>query len=318
LATLALQVSPTAGSAYFKEYLEVAGAELQQVLGDVPLRFRRVGPLDFIELDADGLDREQLLRLSFAQGLYEVDGEQLRPLDLTPRYRLHEDFVFGSKYRGKTSEQLTQLLINVGLSALGGGSGKPRKLLDPMCGRGTTLLWAMRYGMVARGIEQDARALADLRASIRKWCKLHRQKHRLSEGSVGRASRDDTGRFLEFDAADTNLRIVIGDTGDTAELLGGERFDLLVSDLPYGVQHRTTRGSRNPLSVIEQSLPSWLRCLKDDGVIVLAFNSYQPRRDALVKVFEAAGLEAGAFSARHRMSESIVRDVAVFTRPRSG
>ncbi len=310
---IALQISPEAKGAYFADYLTVARQELKQVFGEIPATYSKVGPLEFFELEADGLDLNKLLYLSFAQGLYAIEGTLLRPLDLRAEYHLHEDFVFGSKFKGKTNERLTQMLINVGLAAINAKSGKGLKLLDPLCGRATTLLWAMRYGLKSRGIEQDANALVDIHRNLKKWTKLHRQKHKLSEGFTGAPHKMSLGKFLDFSAEECTMRVVVGEARNADQILKEEKFDLMISDLPYGVQHVTTANTRNPLAVIEQCVKPWKKCLKKTGAIVLAFNCNNPKRDALIEVFEQSGFEAQPFSAEHRMSESIVRDVVIFT-----
>ncbi len=310
MSRLAIQISPEAKSAYFADYLSVARAELAALFGDIPFNHRAIGPLEFFELEGEAIDREKLLRLSFAQGLYAVEGELLRPLEQRADFRLHEDFVFGSKFKGKTNERLTQMLINVGLAATGAETGEGIKLLDPMCGRATTLLWALRYGITARGVEQEPKALADIQRNLKKWSKLHRQKHKLTEGPLG--DRKSKARFLDFSAEGTAMRVVTGDARQADQLYKKEKFDLLISDLPYGVQHFTTEKTRNPLAVLEQCVAPWKACLKKGGVMVLAYNRNNPKRDALIGLFEEGGLVAAPFHAEHRMSESIVRDVIIF------
>ena len=91
--------------------------------------------------------------------------------------------------------------------------------------------------------------------------------------------------------------------------------EINVTDLPYGVQHFTTEKTRNPLEVIRACAPGWVECLRPGGVMVLAFNHYQPKRPQLQRVFEEQGLEAQPFSAPHRMSEAILRDVLVMQKP---
>lgn len=309
---IAIQISPEAKAAYFADYLSVARSELIEVLGEISPAHRKIGPLEFFELEPGNHDLAKILRLSFAQGLYAIEDELLRPLDATPDFRLHADFVFGSKFRGKTNERLTQMLINVGLAAVGANAPDDVKLLDPMCGRATTLLWAMRYGITARGIEQDPGALADIHRHLKKWCKLHRQKHKLSQGFVGPANKQGLGKFLEFSAAESTMKVITGDARTANQLLNNEKFDLIISDLPYGVQHFTTGKTRNPLTVIEQCIEAWKNSLKKSGAIVLAYNRNNPRRNILIDVFAKSGLEARPFSAEHRMSESIVRDVVIF------
>ena len=126
------------------------------------------------------------------------------------------------------------------------------------------------------------------------------------------SSKKGAGRFLDFSTDHCNMRIVVGDARHADSIFSKEKFDLLVSDLPYGVQHFTAAHSRNPLTVVGQCVESWRNCLKKGGAIVLAFNSYNPKRSALIEVFERGGLKAEQFSAEHRMSESIVRDIVIF------
>lgn len=167
--TFAIQISPGAKSAYFKDYIDVAQQELRFVFKDLDFQHQRIGPLDFFLVKAQEDQLPKLARLSFVQGCYRIHNNHLEPLAQEGEFHLHEDFVFGSKYKGKTSETLTQLLINVGLAAIGNPAAKKVKLLDPMCGRGTTLFWAARYGMKAKGIEQDPKALDDIRRNFKKW-----------------------------------------------------------------------------------------------------------------------------------------------------
>jgi hypothetical protein len=49
--------------------------------------------------------------------------------------------------------------------------------------------------------------------------------------------------------------------------------------------------------------------------MVLVFNSLQPKRAELCSLFVEQGLVLQDFSAPHRMSESILRDLLVFTKP---
>jgi len=172
----------------------------------------------------------------------------------------------------------------------------------------------MRYGMKAKGIEQDAGALADIRQTVKKWCKVHRQKHEWKEGFTGKANKQDQGKFIDFAVNDASMRVIAGDSTEACHLLNRETFHLLVTDLPYGVQHFTTDKTRNPLATLKACAPAWRDSLKPAGVMVLAFNRYLPRREELIGVFTEHGMQALAFSAPHRMSESIVRDVVVLKR----
>lgn len=319
MKNISLLVSPQAKSAYFAEYLEVARAELVWLLGNTPLVFRKIAAMDFIELEASEAQLPQLARLSFIGGIFERQATEtaqgLLPLGIEAGFDFHEDFVFGAKFKGKTNEMLTQLLINVGLQAIQCGDVSDVKLLDPMCGRATTLLWAMRYGMKARGIEYEAGALDDIRQNVKKWCKVHRQKHQFEEGFVGKSNKQNLGRFVQFSAHNRDMRVITGDSTNACTLLKGEKFQLLVSDLPYGVQHFSSDNTRNPLAVLQACAPEWVNCLRPGGAMVLAFNRYIPKRDELVAAFTDYGMQLVDFVAPHRMSESIVRDIVVLSKP---
>lgn len=310
---ISILISPRARSAYFGDTLTVARAELAWCTGLHEITHTRTGEMDFFNVSVDEALIPKLARLSCVHGLFENTGSLLRPLPVETDFHLHEDFVFGTKFRGKTSEILTQMLINVGLTPVNQSMGTEAvKILDPMCGRATTLLWALRYGLKSKGIEQDPKALADIRQSIKKWCKIHRQKHQLSDGFIGAKSKHQTGgKFIDFSIKNRSMRVITGDSSMACNLLNDEKFHLLISDLPYGIQHHTTRKTRNPLTVITYCADGWIASMKPGGILVLAFNAYQPKRNELLDVFTSRNMIDLAFSAPHRVSESILRDVVV-------
>ena len=235
----ALLISPRAEAAFFADVLRVAQAELWQVTGQDSESWT-MGGLAFLRVAAEG--PEGFTRLSCVQGIFEVVDDALRPLDLDPGFHLHADFVWGEKYRGKTHETLTQLLINVALS---GRDPKGLRLLDPMCGRGddAALGPALRNGAV--GVDRDETILPEMRRALKKWSKIRRQKHKLSEGWVHKANRAGIGKYLDFEAG-TRLRAILGDTGDLRELVHRKRFDLIVTDAPYGVAASRQQGQAQP------------------------------------------------------------------------
>jgi len=128
---------------------------------------------------------------------------------------------------------------------------------------------------------------------------------------LGGKKNNKSGHFIQFEFPKTHIRVIHGDSQASPILLKKQKFDLIVSDLPYGVQHFTSDGERNPLKVIENSISGWANCLKPKGFIVLAFNSLNPKRSLLSQVFINQGYKVLSFSAAHRMSESIIRDILV-------
>ena len=299
----ALLISPRADAAYFAHVLDVARAELM-----IESKHIQIGSMQFLIVDTPDAELPRLARMSFVQGIFRVDGEHMVPLDVTANFKLHEDFVWGEKYRGKTNETLTQLLLNLCLQE----HPDAQSLLDPMCGRGTTLFWAMRYGLNAVGVEQDPQALADIRRGVKKWTKLHRVKHALHEGWVGKANKRGTGKYLDFAADGQNLRVITGDSTDLKPLIQNRTFDILATDIPYGIQHMGGKERRNPIETLSDATPGWAAALKPGGIMAIAFNSYMPKRPALQEVFTDQGFEVIETQLAHRMSESILRDIALF------
>ena len=310
----ALLMSPRADAAFFAKAIDVAEEEVRGATGKVPGRLLQ-GDMTFLTLDADPSDLPALARLASVLGVFLRDGDLMRPMDVTGAFSLHPDFVWGEKYRGKTNETLTQLLLNIALQTAEPRDPAERVVFDPMCGRGTSLLWAMRYGFRAIGVDQDDTVLRDLQRSLKKWTKLHRQKHKLSHGWVQRANKKGVGKYLDFAAADTSLRVIIGETADAFDLLQRKPVDLLISDLPYGVEHKAGRDTRNPLHVISAAAPAWTKCLAPGGAMAIAFNSYLPKRAALIEAFDGLGLEIIERPLAHRMSEAILRDILVLKKP---
>jgi hypothetical protein len=301
-------VSPLVKAAYFDVWVEVAQAELA-ASGIGASQVSAVGGMDFLDVDVIDDDLKSLARMSFAQGLFGVDGEAFVPLETSADFSWPEALVYGQKYQGKTNELVTQLAVNVGLHHMKTDARRVT-LLDPMAGRGTSLMWALRYGFDARGIEIDDKATEMFHAHIKKQSKLARLKHRTESGRIGKVKKQ--GKFERFTFGDQKITMVNGDSC-LAEWTENRRFDLIVTDLPYGIQHKGDE-KRGPLAVVEDCAPHWAASLKTGGAIVLIFNEYQTKRRDLAAMFGAQGLEVSEFSAPHRMSESIVRDLIVFAR----
>lgn len=307
-----LLVSPLAKGAYFDAYLDVAGAELAvHWSGDVELT--QIGGLDLLALEVEeGASLADLARLSFVQGIFRTEGAGLIPLEPGSDLVLPEAVVYGAKYQGKTNERVTQMALNLALHFCATGrAGKT--LLDPMAGRGTTLLWALRYGIDSSGIELDAAARGALHNHLKKQTKLHRIKHSHCDGRVGKKSRSGVGEYSLYEMAGHSLRLITGDSRHAPELVGGQKFDLIVADLPYGVRFRGS-SKQSLTELVQECAPVWLARLRAGGAMVLVFNSYQPSRAELEAAFSGEGVRVEDFSAAHRMSESIVRDFFVVTR----
>lgn len=318
---VALLLSPLTHGAYHDAVEDVALAELLLHFPGSQPATRRVGELTFIVAELAPGELPTAARLSFVQGIFAHHGTttdgtlQLAPLPVDPGWTLPRELVFGAKYRGKTHELFTLLALNVARQLCTVAPERATKVLDPMAGRGTTLLTAARCGLNAVGIEQDGAALGDLQRHVRTRCKLHRVRHTLTTGTVGPRNAKGRGRFVQVDFEQARIKLITGDARQPAASVHQERFPMIVSDLPYGVQHRGPGGWRDPSSVLRACAPQWAERLLPGGSLVLGFNALMPKRDVLQGIFEDAGLVPHPFAAPHRMSASILRELAVFTKP---
>ena len=307
---LAVLISPEIKSAYFHDYIDVAKEEIRLVLGQPVLKHKSIGSMEFFDIELGPEATPFLSRLSCFHGAFEYTASgDLSPLSLEDDLHLHESIVFGSKFKGKTNERLSQMLLNIGMAL----TPEPQpKVLDPMCGRATTLLWAMRYGLRAKGIEQDPKALQDVLQICKKWKKVHDEKLSFKQGHVGKKQKSLEGSFLEIKSPDSHIKMVTGDSQNCHSLLAKESFDIIASDLPYGIQHHTSHKTINPQKSLEACIPLWAELLRPGGAMVLSYNLYQPKREVMVNLIAECGLTQIPLSAQHRMSESIVRDIVVF------
>src|SRR5690606_12168041 len=205
------------------------------------VRITTLGGVDHVEFSVTDLDRTALSRLSARLLVSQRDGDGLIPLDLNPATDLDDDLVTIPKYPGKTNEQFTQLLVSLATSQLE-PRDEPYRILDPLCGRGTTTSAAWLAGHHGYGVETDQKAIDAHAAFLTTWLRRKRLKHKISHDPLRRDGKL-LGKRLDATVTDPGsgtvleLGILPGDTRDSLALWGKRRFDAVVTDAPYGVVH---------------------------------------------------------------------------------
>jgi tRNA G10 N-methylase Trm11 len=267
---------------------------------------------------------EQSARL----GLYEEESGLLRPVELPVVDVLDEDLVTIPKYPGKTNEQLTRLLLNVTLSQVTLPAG-PRSVLDPLCGRATTLLQAWRLGHDGAGVESDEKAVEAFAAYLKTYLRRKRLKHTADMTPVRREGKSLGKRFdaevTVEGGATLSLGIFTGDTRQSAKLWGKRKFDAIVTDAPYGVVHGSvsdvrggTRRDRSATGLLTDAIPVWAGQLRIGGALGLSWNTLGTPREQLAELLAKAGLtvrDEGVWRRfAHRVDSSVHRDVIVAVR----
>jgi SAM-dependent methyltransferase len=339
----ALLVSPSANRVYARSAPALTVAELA-VLAETALAGRlgearpeNVAGVEYVtfEGDLDALGLAHVANVSTAFALFErTDGDDFRPVALERLDTFDDDLLSILKYQGKTNELFTKLLLNV--TVLASGSA-PRmltdrlRILDPLCGRGTTLNQALMYGWHASGVDLDSADFETYAAFLPRWLKDHRLKHTATTARLRRGGRT-LGRRLDVELAASKqswadgdtiaVSTALADTREATEVFRAASFDAIVTDAPYGVQHGSRSGSglqRRPRELLAEALPGWVRLLRPGGAVGVAVNVRTcPRADALA-MLAGAGLQPRDTPAyrgfEHRVDQAIQRDLVVAVRP---
>jgi hypothetical protein len=343
--------APSANRVYTAAAGALTAREAHWVLGahlgaPVPIREREIAGLEHLEIRAEDTDsvRGLLATLSSAfavfapqdgasgaadvgPGAADADEPLLRPVRLPHMLRHGSELETTLRYPGKTNEQFTALLVNLA-AALSTRRARlldgELSLLDPTCGRGTTLNRALRLGLSPTGADLDRKDLEAYRAFLVTWAKQRRLPHTQSSGRLRIPGQSPGSRWdLELAAdraaqraGDTQgVHVLTCDTTHLDEVLPSRSVDSLVADLPYGVQHgaRTESWQRSPLDLLQAAAPAWRSLLRDGGGMALALNRRTAPYESVRGILGEHGLEVvsrdGEF--RHRVDQSIDRDVVL-------
>lgn len=343
----AVLIQPSFNKVFFESSKQLMRSELQildqGVLGE---RFHdyaleTMGGVDYITFtsreEIGEAELAYLSRLSSLYCLFEVlpgDTITLRPVAVNEYHYFAEDVISIQKYTGKTNEEFTKLMVNIAVfcSDFAREFTRRLQLLDPVAGRGTTLMQGLVYGYHVYGIEADRKSTHTMMTFLKRYLMEKHYKHQLEQSKFRRDGRIAGGKF-SFTAALTKeeykdkggvtIEVVQDDTKYAAEHFKKEFFHVIVGDLPYGVQHGSpgSQGSltRNPKQMVEESLPAWAALLKRGGTVAVSWNTKILPRRQLETIFTGAGLKvlhSGALdSLVHDVDASITRDLLVAKKP---
>lgn len=335
---------PAANRVYAESSAELMSAELEvfnrSVLGGVigDLTLETIGGVSYLTFAAPGLTEPAvrfLSNLSSLFALFRLAGDGgLYPVHLARLDRLDDDLLTIQKYPGKTNEYFTKLLLNATIMSTDlpeAMTERTLRVFDPLCGRGTTLNQALMYGYDAFGIEIDHKDFGAYAGFLRTWLQRKRIKHVIEAGPV-RQNRKLLGHRFEasiglsreeYKAGEKRrLTLVNADTVTAEDFFPAGRFDVVVTDAPYGVQHGSRNAgalSRSPLSLLDEALPVWSRLLRRGGAVGISWNTFVADREKAVAVFARHGLDVfdeGPYRRfRHRVDQSIMRDIIIARKP---
>jgi SAM-dependent methyltransferase len=321
----ALLIAPSTNRVYADASLRLTRVELAafaRVLSTPPTGVDevRMGGVPYVGFDSTLTERDvaYLSNLSSIYALFEVAGDLLRPVELHPLANYDDDLITIPKYSGKTNEQFTKLLLNLTLLASDAAAAMlDRRLtvLDPLCGRGTTLNQALMYGYHGIGIETDGRDVDAYAAFMRTWLRRKRIKHQATLHPVRRNRRLVARRFEATLGRAQQLVVFHADTTEAREFLRAECADVLVADAPYGIAHGSHAGgtrTRGPLELLRAAVPVWTQLLRPGGALGLAWNTHVAKRADAAVVLADNGLELVDHpDLEHWVDQAIMRDVLI-------
>jgi len=326
---------PHANARYQTESARLAHAELtimlRHICPDAVVADGMRADMNIIEFETPApLTEAQISRIaghSLMYVLFELHGDMLKPVCGRSEAYLGADLPGILKYKGKTNEQFTEMVINTALysSAFADKAGERLRFMDPMCSRGTSLFLALNRGWDAEGTDISAPDIRELHQFFKRYLEYHRVKHSYEKRSFTVKNSKPVSAH-EFVLANTSEAYKAGDTariryaecdcGKITACFGKNRYHIIVSDLPYGVQH--SAGKESFEALLRRVMPVWRDALQPGGAVALSFNSNTIKPAMLRDVMAASGLtvmqggEYDGFS--HWVEQAVTRDIVIGVR----
>lgn len=323
---------PHANARYRVETVRLAAKEMRLMLdvlcpeAEISIPEKQMPTLEietgvpFSESAITGLCRHSLMYAIFEN----VENGLLKPVAERFQAFIGEDLPAILKYKGKTNEMFLQMLINVALYVSDFAQMKDTvpEFLDPMCGRGTSLFVAANYGWNTTGSDVDKNDLSETEKFLTRYFEYHRMKHRRDHGSrtlkKGKPVpvtefiyAEDPQAFKEKNTR--SLKLANTDAGKISEAFGKEKFHVIATDLPYGIQHAAVGGKLT--GILKSDLPAWYNALKKGGAIAVSFNAQTMKRDVVEKLMTDAGFTLPENEAcrdfSHWVEQAVTRDIVV-------
>lgn len=342
---LGVLLYPHTNKRYYESMKLLAENELAVLLHDPTIKdkitFETIGGLELLCFQANESDTSLMLRLyrhSALLALFEVIGDTLKPLMADKSDYFPRDIAYILKYKGKTNEMFTEMLLNLGIfsSDFSEQFQEPLYVMDAMCGKATSMFIALKNGYHSAGIESNKNYYSEVENFIKRYFQFNRVKHHIDRTSYNVDGRKRALKFI-LETADTSdhyktgdtrtLEYVLGDTMFSTTYFGKKKFHTIVADLPYGVQHQPAneppkkgkgKAPKAPvpihiLDTIDDSINGWLSTLKVGGTLVLAFNSNSLNKNELLSLLLSRSLEIehSHLDFSHWVEQSITRDIII-------
>lgn len=324
--TYALVLWPMNNQRYEQSQIQPAASELEIILNAAGVHqevtYASIAGAGALVFSADELNERQLALIQ-THSLYFwfgiLNGLSFTPIELKENSYLGSDLAAIQKYKGKTNERFTEQLINLALYSCRFNEAEARiHLLDPMCGRGTTLFQAVNREWNATGIDADKKDVLECVSFFEKYLKFNKIKHKRIQSSRTIQGKSPVNvhsvRFGGEKGDRLTLNCAVADAVNTPRIFGKEEFSIICADLPYGVQHAPS-GAKSFEGMLSSCLPAWREALKKGGAVSLSYNTHTLKTARVRELMEKAGFEVmrgGAYdNMEHWVEQAVMRDIAV-------
>lgn len=324
---LLAQVAPQRSTLYSALALVLAPCELRlSALGGLIQSLEQVelGGQTYLKLglsaSPDATVLKELGPLAMCSGYFDYfeslaghqAGPWLRPIETGFVPAMPPELVMTRRYRGKTNEMFTQFLCNVARasSAFAQTPWSELRLLDPLAGGGTTLFTGLMLGADVAGVEQSKEDMESTSTFFTQYVREQGIACQIKDEHLKKLGR--RWWFTMGKDVKRNCIMACGETEYSAELLSNvKRFHLIVTDLPYGIQHHSGLDR-----LLQNALPVWKSLLLPGGAMVFAWDATRAPREEMVAQVQSHGwnvLSAPPYDAMaHRVDRVIkARDVIV-------
>ena len=326
----AVMQNPGHNRVYFNASVGLAKSELA-ALNNINIKIENIkeeiyGGVEYISFESSELSEHDLIllsRLSFVYAIFEVCGDMLKPVNKNHSYYFSDDLNMILKYSGKTNELFTRMMINLAVLASRFDFLDNLNLLDPVCGKGTSIFDGLICGYNSYGIDISEKLINESAQFYKKYLETGRYKHTHKKEKISGADFKSQRYFFEASKNKDDQKInkslscefISGDSVNAGKYYKKNFFNIIAGDLPYGIQHENSafgNKMRNPSDLIAACLPAWLEVLKPGGGLAVSWNTFLLKREQLEDIFRANGLEIINYGdLSHRVDQAIMRDLII-------
>lgn len=269
---------------------------------------------------------DKISELSFVLGIFEQKKEFLKPITKTNIEFVNNNISSLLKYSGKTNEYFTKLMINIAANLI--DKNENINLLDPICGKGTSLYEGLIKGYNCYGIEIASKVVEEIFIFLKKFLEKERYKFNSKKEKFSGENKSFKAEKFIFEINKNkenkvfkHFEVVSANTFFTDKIYKKSFFDIIVGDLPYGVKHsnisneKQSSFTRNPKELLEKSLDSWKNVLNENGILVISWNTFLLKREDFKNLLTSKGFKVieneNLLSFEHRVDQAINRDIIV-------